>query len=146
MKKPHKAKFDPSVAWLEPFFRAAEGLVSRKLTAIKGYTVPLSKEHRCDAQITAYTEGRRKWFVIALATHLHKVQGGYKMQSVKVSGYLLRDFAHELAHTKHFEHTVEHFALQCKIERRFVKVLKRFEITNTDVRRPLKAAKRKKRR
>jgi len=135
--------FDPSVRWLEPFYKSAQDLVRGNLRRIKGYRVPLDKEHRCEAQITHYTEGSKSWYVISLATHVHKIDKGWKKDSIKIAGYLLRDFAHELAHTRHFEHTVKHFALECRIERRFIRVLKEFKITNTDVKRPLRAAKKK---
>jgi hypothetical protein len=136
-----KPKFDASVAWLEPFWEASKDLISPRIQRIRGYQVPLNKEHRCEAQITQWTKGRYSWFVIALATHVHQVCKGEKCQKKKVSGYLLRDFAHELAHTRHMDHSPDHWELQCKIERRFSKVLRELGVKDTDVRRPLLAKK-----
>jgi len=138
-------KFNKDVAWLEPFFLKAKGLVPiQKITKIRGFSVPLDKIECIDGQMTKYLPGGP--IVITLRTHnqLHRAnQNGtntaYRHKRRMICDMLLT-LAHELAHLKHWEHTPEHWELECKIVRRFISELKRQGIKDVTTRRPLEQA------
>jgi hypothetical protein len=135
-----KTKFNKNVAWLEPFFAKAKGLVPiHKVSAIKGFSVPLEKTECVDGQMTKHEDG---YIVITLRTHnqiLRANQNGtntaYRHKRRMICDVLLV-LAHELAHLKYWEHTPEHWELECKIIRRFISELKRRGVKDITTRKP----------
>jgi len=142
-------RFEPSVKWLEPFYKAAKDLIpAHKLQRVMGYRVPFSKDHKSEAMCTQYIENQRKIsYVISIAIDVHldipstqcsKCGRRSKKSARPVSRNMLTNFAHELAHMKYITHSPAHWDLEARISKRFTKVLKQMEIKDLAIRRPLK--------
>jgi len=136
-----KAKFYKNVVWLEPFFYTAKGLVPlSKVRTIRGYSVSYVTGHEA-TNASCVTETSRT-FDINILTHHQRFQindnGTYspKRHRRRIAYDMLGDFAHELAHVVHWEHTPEHWLLECKIQRRFISLIKKWEVTEVAVRNP----------
>ena len=134
-----KTRFHKTVKWLEPFFQKAKGLVPlHKVHVVKGFVIPLGKIECIDGQMTKYEGGK---IVITLRTHnqiQRANQNGTNTSYIhkrRMICDILLTFAHELAHLKEWEHTPEHWELECKIIRRFISELKRRDIKDVTTRR-----------
>ena len=129
------ARITRNIAWLHPFIKAASDLVPLdRVRMFYGYKVPLNNRSLADASTTKHSDGT---FTICLE-YLGRVQvksGKTTFKYVSYSNQFLAEFlnslAHEMAHLKCWEHTVKHYKLQLKIERRFVSVLKKLKVKNT---------------
>jgi len=126
-----KCKYNDSTRWLEPFVDAVAHLVPiERLNAIKGYKVLKNKEPSQQGQIIMDLASRR--FVITIkALKYNKESKCYKNEYI---GTVLETLAHELAHTKFWEHDTNHWKLQASIQSEFGNVLERDGIEDTGVR------------
>jgi hypothetical protein len=126
-----RTKFTKPVEWLVPFYDSVLDLVpADRILKIYNYRVPLSKTEHYDGLCHKYTG--TKWFDIALPLdgHVHSKRKRYEPLEMQA---ILANFAHELAHTVHWEHTAEHFELTALIMLRFYYVMKQIGIIDTDV-------------
>lgn len=118
-----------NLKWVEPFLSSVKDLVPLKqIQSIKGYSVPLNKEMNQYASITFNVYGRKKFRINIALKNNHVIINKQKPQFLAA---FLQYFAHELSHTKHFEHSPEHFELEAQIMLRFARVLKKSGITDT---------------
>ena len=137
-----KTKFHKNVTWLEPFFQAAKGLVPlHKIKIIKGFSVAYSVGLEVTGA-SCSTETARS-FTIAIRTHNQNFRrndnGTFspKRHKRRYIYDILGDFAHELAHVVEWDHTPEHWLLECKIQRRFISKLKDYDLKEVTTRRPI---------
>ncbi len=131
-----KTRFYKNVRWLEPFFAKTKGLLPlHKVELVMGFQVPLDRCEIINGRCLKDDQGRCT-ITLRIMNQVWRVNMNSTFTGVKHTRRsiysILCDFAHELAHVKHWDHTPEHWELECRITRRFISELKRREITNVD--------------
>ncbi len=129
-------KFSDNIAWLEPFYRAAKDLLPKgRLKEVRGYRVPLSKWIHGDAMCLQRKDNS---CVIMLRIKSHGGRNGKTTrQRPETIEAVLMNFAHELAHVaQNYRmpperwHRIEHWEMSLRINRRFLRVLRRYGVEN----------------
>ena len=131
-----KTKYQKSVAWLEPFVKAAKGIVPvHKLTQLKGFKVTLDKVEDTDGQTLVDVN---KSVTITLRTHNHIYRANdngthtaYRHKPCPTE-HMLWTLAHELAHLKEWNHTPTHLKVMSQLLRRFSRVLSQLQVSVLD--------------
>lgn len=133
-------KFSEDIVWLEPFYRAAEDLIpARRLKEVRGYRVPISRWICGDAMCLQKEDNS---CVIMLRIKGHRGRRGKAVaQQRETIENVLMNFAHELAHVAQNYgvgpgnwHRIEHWELSLRINRRFLRVLRRYGVSNMSAR------------
>lgn len=114
---------DNSTKFLEPYLHSVRDLVNiKRIIRIKGYKVPIDNAELIDASLTKYLAAGE--YVMAIRTHSN-AKSSHKKRSLE---NILIALAHELAHLKEWEHSIEHFKLELKILSKFTKVMTKLNI------------------
>lgn len=134
-------QFYKTVAWLEPFLYATAGLIPiSKIKVVKGFSVPYSVGFEVTGA-SCSTDTHRS-YTISIRTHSQmfkrNANGTFspKRHRRRYIYDILGDFAHELAHVVHWEHTLEHWLLECKLQRRFISKLREYGVPEVTLRNP----------
>ena len=135
-------KYQTDVLWLKPFVDSTKDLIPLKqLQTVSGFKVTLGKLEQSDGNCLKcgryYDITLRTWQQVFSDDKECGHPYAFKHKRVWLST-LLTALAHELAHLRHWDHDIKHFELQSKILRRFVRVLKNKEVTNTYTTRRIK--------
>ena len=129
-------RFSPAVTWLIPFMRSAKPLVDfRHIKSVSGRHLSTRMGVESAATITRSTTGR---FSIVLTLDDFAIHRPRSQKRVRVTGIaenytweILSAFAHELAHTKQWQHTPAHMRLEARIMLRFARVCEMLGIKDT---------------
>jgi hypothetical protein len=128
MAKKRKTYFSPELEFLKPFFYYVGDLIPLdKITSVRGYKVPLTKNVQSYANITKH--GQKYRITINLFENDYVAHKQYP----KYVEMVLTDFAHELSHSVCWEHDSEHFKLMGQIIVKFADILKGLGIEKTDM-------------
>lgn len=120
-------KYTHNVLWLKPFVESSRTLVPlRKLKSIRGYRVTKGKQERSYGSMT---NNNGRYSMALLLQRVPKKKSDPYIDAT-LSG-VLECLAHELAHLSHWDHTIEHFTLQCQILLKFCFVLTQEKIHDT---------------
>lgn len=132
-----KTEFTKGVAWFEPFFAAVEPMLakSKRVTRVVGYSAP----HNV-VSLAACSTANQRTFVISIAAWYWADPERTRKVPV-IAQHMLENFAHEVAHVKHWEHTPDHVIFTAKVLKKFGKVAKDMGIRNLEVRRCKKLGK-----
>lgn len=122
-------KYTKNTLWLIPFITEVANLIPyKKITNIRGYKVKAGLSEQTDGSTLNWNN---KYSInLLLLTYCTQ----RKQHRPKPMHFILDTLAHELAHTVHWEHSPEHYALQAKIMLKFAKVLKKLNINDSSKR------------
>lgn len=119
-------KTQTKTKWLEEYVNVCRDLIpTKRITAIYGYKVAAHKF------AATYGSCVRRGNRYTINMRLYRYDKKAKEHIPMYLGNLLENFAHELAHTREFEHSPEHVELTGKILSRFARVLKKRGISDT---------------
>jgi hypothetical protein len=121
-------KIERNAKWLIPFINEVKDLVDfTKIKKIRGYWIPLDKMAQADAWCTRDEDGK---YIVSVQIY-EKIMKRTGKKTFKFVGYqyqclaeTLNSLAHELAHVRYWEHSINHNMLRLKIEWRFNEVLR----------------------
>ena len=132
-----KTEFTKGVAWFEPFYAAVEPMLakSKRIARVVGYTAPYTS-----VSLAACSTGNQRTFTISVAAWYWLDPERTKKVPV-IAQHMLENFAHEVAHVKHWEHTPDHVIFTAKILKKFGQVAKEMGLKNLEVRRCKKLGK-----
>jgi hypothetical protein len=123
-------KFTREAAWLMPFVNAAKDLVPiDKLKKVRVYKTPMNKQEDTEGLITC-NSAKNYVISICVAKHEFTIKSTdplvlvHKRRPQRHLWHILSALAHELSHLTYWEHDTDHYMLENRIMRRFVKVLK----------------------
>lgn len=113
-------KFIGATRWLEPFYNDSKYLLgNHRLDEVRPSHVPKGRLTHTEGSIIVKGDGR---VVITMLSSYWKRQSFHSVKQTweaRNIGSTLVAFAHELAHLKYWEHTTEHWYLQCYIMQQF---------------------------
>lgn len=113
--------------WLIPYIESVKDLIpTHRIIALKGYKVPKNKYA---AQYGACLKDEKGKFTINM--RLYRYDQKTKKYVSLYLGHILETFAHELSHTKVWDHSPKHMYYTGLILSRFEKVLKAQGIKDT---------------
>lgn len=122
----HNIKYTKNVLWLKPFVDEVSNLVPlNKIISIRGYKVPKGLEERSYGSTVKHDD---KYSInIKIYNFIDKK---HRPSSVSM---ILDILAHELAHTKIFDHRPKQYELTCRIALKFSRILEKNGIIDTSM-------------
>lgn len=119
-------KYSKDLEWLIPFVNSVKSIVpTYKIKSIKSYKVQKGLTERHYG--TIYKSNGAYTINLKIYTYSKKQK---KYANETYEGVLLH-LAHELAHTKEWEHTYKHFKIQALILLKFSSIIKKNKINDT---------------
>jgi predicted metal-dependent hydrolase len=132
-------KYIGKTIFLVPFIEACSKILDLdKIVQIKFYSVDYKKQEKTLGSTT--TQINHKNFKINIKLLEKEYTTGkngklhFERNNYAIMYSLLETLAHELAHTKHWKHTPDHYLLQGKIMVQFSKVAKSLGIKDLELR------------
>jgi hypothetical protein len=134
VRKLGKVTFSPEAIWMIPFVKAARPLIPiERIKHIKTYKAPKSKQDESEGLIERNSKGN---FTIKVKLYQHRYKIikdepltlEYQEDDLRMLWFMLSGLAHELSHTVNWDHDINHYILENRIMRRFIKILKKKDV------------------